>query len=420
MTRNINTLGLGMARQPKTVIFGPGQRRQISNIVAGIATHVLITTDERMAATDTFSEIVTALKSEGLTVSTFDGALPDLPRKNILEVVERYSLDPSGDGNIDAVLGIGGGSCLDLAKVVSVVLSNGGNVRDYYGEFNVPGPGLPVVAVPTTGGTGSEVTSIAVIFDDILNAKVGVASPHLEPVAAIIDPELTLTCPPGLTAATAADALSHLIEAFTARAKNPSPEDIATKLYVGKNLITDIFARKGLELLNKSLQRVVDDPSDIEARGDVMFAAYCSGMAINTTGTAAAHAIQSAISAVSHASHGFGVGALLPYVMRFNLPNRVAEFAEIGRLLNVAEVDQPELEQAHRGIERVEELLQIVGAPLNLSEIGVTLDHIEKIAEQSMLATRLIANNPRELDKQATMAILEKGCQDDRSWWTLA
>jgi len=419
MNRNINTLGLGMVRQPKTVIFGPGQRRQISNIVAGLATHVLIITDERMAATEEFSEIARALKAEGLTLSTYDAALPDLPRQNILDVAERYGSQTPGDGAIDAVLGIGGGSCLDLAKIVSVVLANGGNVRDYYGEFNVPGPGLPVVTVPTTGGTGSEVTSIAVIFDDILDAKVGVASPHLEPVAAIIDPELTLTCPPGLTAATAADALSHLIEAYTARAKNPSPEDIATKLYVGKNLLTDIFAGKGLELLNKSLQRVVDDPSDIDARGDVMFAAYCSGMAINTTGTASAHAIQSAISAVSQASHGFGVGALLPYVMRFNLPARIAEFAEIGRLLGVADAGQPELDQAHHAIERVEELLQIVGAPLNLSEIGVKPEHIEQIAKQAMLATRLIANNPRDVSQADVTAMLEKGCQDDRSWWTV-
>lgn len=419
MNRNTNTLGLGMIRQPKTVVFGPGQRSQIANIAAGLAKHLLVTTDERMAASEEFAEIAAALKAAGITLSIFDGALPDLPRQNIVDVVERHGAAQGGAGKVDAVLGIGGGSCLDLAKIVSVAISNGGNVRDYYGEFCVPGPGLPVIAVPTTGGTGSEVTSISVIFDDILNTKVGVASPHLEPVAAIIDPELTLTCPPGLTAATAADALSHLIEAYTARAKNPSPEDIATKLYVGKNLMTDIFASKGLELLNKSVQRVVDDPGDIDARGDVMFAAYCAGMAINTTGTAAAHAIQSPLASVSPASHGFGVGALLPYVMRFNLPTRVTEFAEIGRLFGVADTSEPELEQAHRGIERVEELLQIVGAPLNLSDIGVKEKDIPQLAEQAMRATRLIANNPRDVSLESVTAILEKGCQDDRSWWTL-
>ena len=160
MNRNINTLGLGMVRQPKTVIFGPGQRSQIANIVAGLATHVLITTDERMAASTEFSEILDALKAKGLAVSIFDGALPDLPISNILDVVDRFGPDKMASNPVDGVLGIGGGSCLDLAKFVSVTLANGGNVRDYYGELNVPGPGLPVIAVPTTGGTGSEVTSI--------------------------------------------------------------------------------------------------------------------------------------------------------------------------------------------------------------------------------------------------------------------
>jgi alcohol dehydrogenase class IV len=202
-----------------------------------------------MAAGAVFAEIVASLQAAGIAVQTYDKALPDLPRSNIDEVIARFGLRGAQQNPIGAILAIGGGSVMDLAKIVSVVMTNGGDVSSYYGEFKVPGPGIPVVTVPTTGGTGAEVTSIAVIFDDKLNVKLGVASPHLEPYAAVIDPELTLSCPPGLTAATAADALSHLIEAFTARAKNPAPEDVATKLYVGKNRITDVFAATGLELL---------------------------------------------------------------------------------------------------------------------------------------------------------------------------
>src|SRR4029077_2142129 len=134
-----------------------------------------------------------------------------------------------------------------------------------------------------------EVTSIAMVFDREQEMKVGIASPHLEPLIAIIDPELTISCPPALTAATGADALSHLVESFTAKSKNPTAEDIDTKLYVGKNRLTHIFAREGLRLMNGALERVVRTPGDIDARADVMLAAYCAGMAINTTGTAGIH-----------------------------------------------------------------------------------------------------------------------------------
>jgi alcohol dehydrogenase class IV len=413
------TSGLGLLRQPKSVLFGPGQRRQLPFITKGIASSVLIVTDARMAASEDFHEIKAGLEAHGIAVSVYSETEPDLPRDNILEVVSRYS-SSAAPRAIDAVIGIGGGSCLDLAKVAAIALVNQHDVRDYYGEFRVPAPGLPVITVPTTGGTGAEVTCISVVYDRDKGMKLGIASPHLEPYAAVIDPELTLSCPPGLTAATGADALSHLIEAFTARAKNPTPEEIDTKLYVGKNRLTDLFAGHGLSLLNSGLARVVANPQDINARADVMFAAYAAGMAINTTGTAGAHAIQSPMATYSDAPHGFGVGALLPYIMRFNLPARVDAFAEVGRIFGVADSSSPLIEQAHAAIQRVEELLEIVGAPLDLKAIGLKPEHFDAVADQAMMATRLLANNPRVLTREAVIAILRKGYEGDRSWWELA
>ncbi len=407
-------LGLGLVRQPKTVIFGPGQRNQLGFLAAGLARSVLVVTDGRMAASADFAAMMDDVKSKGVAVTLYARALPDLPRSNILEAVAEFG---AARQSIDAVIGIGGGSCLDLAKVVSIMLANGGEIRDYYGEFKVPGPGLPVIAVPTTGGTGAEVTCIAVVFDDEANMKVGIASPNLEPVAAIIDPELTLTCPPGLTAAVAADTLSHLVEAFTTRYKNPAPADIASKLYVGKNRITDLFCAKGLELVNHAVARVVAEPGNVAARGDMMFAAYCAGMAINSTGTAACHAIQAPIAAVSHAPHGFGVGALLPYVMRFNLPARVAEFAEMARILGAVDRSASEIDQARAAILRIEALLAAAGAPLNLRDIGVKPEHFDQLAAAAMKATRLTVNNPREMTEEAVRGILARGHADDRSWW---
>jgi alcohol dehydrogenase class IV len=408
-----NRLGLGFVRQPKTVLFGPGQRRQLGLMAKGLGRRALVVTDERMAQTPEFSALLANLTEEGVTPSVYDKALPDLPRSNIVEAVSLFK-----DKGVDVVVGVGGGSCMDLAKAVSVVLANGGDVRDFYGEFRVPGPGLPIVTIPTTGGTGAEVTSIAVIFDDESQMKMAITDAHLEPTAAIIDPELTITCPRGLTAATAADALSHLVEGFTARPKNPTPQELATKIYVGKNRITDIFCVKGLELMNASLGRVVANPSDLDARSDVMFAAYCAGMVVNTTGTAAAHAIQSPIAAFSHTPHGFGVGALLPYVMRFNLPYCTAQFAEIGRVLGVATSAEPELDQARAGLSRIEELLAAVGAPLELMSIGVTPEHFGRVAAQSLKASRLVLNNPAPMTEESVTALLRRGYANDRSWWT--
>ncbi len=405
---------LGLLRQPKTVLFGPGQRHQLPFLVAGIARHLLVTTDARMAQSPDFLGIIEGIRAKGTEVSIYAEAEPDLPRENIVDVVAQF-----GGREVDAILGIGGGSCMDLAKVVAVVLANEGDVRDYYGEFLVPGPGLPVITVPTTGGTGAEVTCVSVVFDREKGMKVGVASPFLEPYAAVIDPELTLSCPPGLTAATGADALSHLIETFTGRIKRPTPEEIDTKLYVGKNRLADMFARNGLHLLNTSLEAVAADPSDLEARSDTMLAAFNAGMAINTAGTAGAHAIQGAIGNLTHTPHGFGISALLPYIMRFNLPARTAEFAEIGRIFGVADPAAPGSEQAHAGILRVEELLAALGAPLDLKTLGLKPEDFGYVADQAMLATRLTANNPRELTRELVIEILERAYANDRSWWVV-
>jgi len=412
--RTTNDLGVGLLRQPAMVLFGPGQRRQIPRVVTAIAQRVLMVTDARMAASAEFGQIVEALVQQGVSVSVYDGTESDLPRRNVVDLVERF-----GTASVEAVVGIGGGSCMDLAKVASVVLTHGGDVRDYYGQFLVPGPGVPVITVPTTGGTGAEVTCISVVYDEDQGMKVGVASPHLEADAAIIDPELTLSCPPGLTAASGADALSHLIESFTGRAKNPGTEQLATTLYAGKNVLADVYARTGLALLNTSLPAVAANPSDLAARSDTLFGAYCAGMAINTAGTAGAHAIQSPIGNLTHTPHGFGISALLPYVMRYNLPTRIPEFAEIGRILGVAGVSESDERQAQSAIERIETLLATLGAPLDLRTLGLAPADFGFVAKQAMLATRLTANNPRELTADSVVSILERGYDGDRSWWQL-
>ncbi|SJN09682.1 Alcohol dehydrogenase [Leucobacter sp. 7(1)] len=410
-TENTNQLGLGLLRQPHSVIFGPGQRAQLPYLVAQHGRRALIVTDARMAKTPEFSEVVVAFENVGLEVRVYAEVSPELPRENIQQAAAAYS-----DAGIDVVVGIGGGSCLDMAKVTALVLAQGGDIRDYYGENLVQGPVLPIITVPTTAGTGAEVSCIGVVFDAERGVKVGVASSRLEPVATVIDPEFTLSAPPGLTAATAADALSHLVETFTDLAKNPSPEEMQQHLYVGKNVLTDIYCRHGLQLLNQSVERIAADPLDRDARADTMLAAFCGGMALNTAGTAAVHALQSPIGGLTNTPHGLGVGALLPYVMRYNLPARVSVFAELGRLLGVADSTAAELEQAIAGIERIDALLAALRVPADLSELGVTEQDLAVIAEQAMLSTRLLANNPREMTERDALGLLRRALTGDRSF----
>lgn len=415
MTNSVlNEIGLGLLRQPKAVYFGSGQRTQIPDLVRSLGQKVLICTDERMATTPEFLDIRGGLESAGLSVDVFSRTEPDLPRQNIIDIQSEYA-----GKAIDVVIGLGGGSCMDMAKVAALVLARGGDVRDYFGENQVDGAALPIVTVPTTGGTGAEVSCFAVVFDEERAVKVGVGSPHIQPTIAVIDPELTLTCPPGLTAATAADALSHLVESFTDRAKNPTPDQIAKHLYVGKNILTDVYCREGLSRANTSMEAVAQNPADIGARSDQMFAAYCGGMALNTAGTAACHAIQSPIGNLTHTPHGFGVGALLPYVMRFNIWANPVAFAEMSTCFGLFDAQKSEIENGRAAIVRVEQLLEAVGCPTDLKTLGLKPEDFDTVAEQAMLSTRLLANNPRELSVESIRFILERGYENDRTWWNL-
>lgn len=403
---------IGLLRQPKMVLFGAGKRHQLPFILKSFAKTVLLVTDERMHKTSECLEMIVALSNTGINVEVFDEVLPDVPRGNVNKAYQKFR-----NTKIDAVVGLGGGSCLDMAKVISVVLAHDVDVNTLYGEGLVPGPGFPVITIPTTGGTGAEVTCISVVYDEERKMKLGVASSHLEPYAAIVDPELTLSCPPALTAATGADALTHLVEAFTGKSKKPSPEQIDKHLYVGKNAFADIYARHGIKLLNHSLEAVIANPNDLQARTDTMMGAFAAGMAINTAGTAAAHAIQSPIGGLTHTAHGFGVGALLPYVMRFNLPTRIDEMAEIAETMGIVDSSESKLDKAKKAIRRVEEILTVIRAPIDLKELGVERKDFDFISDQALLATRLVANNPRELTKKAVLEILSRGYNQDLSWW---
>lgn len=395
----------GVTRAPARLIFGPGQRAALGAAAATLGQRALICTDQRFAALPVMQELLRDLADHGVTVQVFDGTRAELPLDAIRDCVQRYRpFDPQ------ILIGIGGGSCMDLAKMVSLLLTHPEPASRYYGEFKVPGPVRPVIALPTTSGTGSEVTPVAVIGDPERAMKVGVSSPELIPHTAICDPELVLECPPALTALSGADALAHAIEAFSAIRRPPAPSMAMQRVFVGKNVLSDQYSLTAIRLLSEHLAQAVENGHDIEARSAVMLGATYAGLSFGTAGTCAAHAIQYPVGALTHTPHGLGIGLLLPYTMQFNIESSQAEYAQIARAMGVRAAAN-ERAWAEAAIDAVKTLFARIGIPQSLASLGVTPADLDRLAEESMNAKRLVDNNPRPLDVSAMRAILEHAMQ---------
>jgi alcohol dehydrogenase len=300
------------------------------------------------------------------------------------------------------VVGLGGGSSIDLAKLVALGVAHGDDLRSFYGEEQVPGPIAPLIAVPTTAGTGSEVTPVAVLTDPAAVLKVGISSRHLIPTYALVDPTLTHGCPPSVTGHAGIDALAHAVEAFTAARRRLPPG--STGVFVGKNSLSDPLALVAVEQIAPHLVAAQRDEPD--ARAAVAYGSLCAGLAFATAGTAVAHALQYSIGARTHTPHGLGTGLLLAYAMRFNRPARLAEMAAIGRAMDVSGDEDCDERAADAAIAGVAELATAVGVPSSLAELQVTEDELPELARQALGVSRLIVNNPRELGEDDLLEIL--------------
>ncbi|RDV08062.1 iron-containing alcohol dehydrogenase [Arthrobacter sp. RT-1] len=400
----------GVLRLPRSVVVGAGQRFAIAGMAAEFGTNILICTDPRLAASDELKALVRSLEDRHLTVTVYGDTQAELPTPGILACVEELK-----GQDIDVIIGFGGGSCMDMAKVVSVLLTHGGKPSDYYGEFAVPGPTKPVIALPTTAGTGSEATAIAVVSDPDLGMKMGISSPHIIPFAAVCDPELTYSCPAPLTAATGADTLVHLVESFTAITREPTPELAAERVFVGKNILTDSIALNGIGLVGRSLVTAYKDPENIEARAGMMLAALYGGVVLSNAGTAAAHAIQYPVGALTHTPHGVGVGLLLPYVVRHNFQAIQPQLAQIAEALGRDTKGLDPRAAAVAGVEAIDEVIAAIELPPTLKDLGLQESDLAQVAKLSLNSKRLIDNNPVPLDLDAVTSIVHAAFAGDRT-----
>lgn len=400
----------GVLRLPRSVVVGAQQRFAVADIAAEFGTDVLICTDPRLAVSEDLSALVRSLEDKNLTVRVYGDTQAELPVPGIVACVEELN-----GQEIDVIIGFGGGSCMDMAKVVSVLLTHGGKPSDYYGEFAVPGPVKPVIALPTTAGTGSEATAIAVVSDPELGMKMGISSPHIIPFASVCDPELTYSCPPSLTAATGADTFVHLVESFTAITREPTSSLASERVFVGKNILTDSIALNGIGLVGRSLVTAYKDPENTEARAGMMLAALYGGVVLSNAGTAAAHAIQYPVGALTHTPHGVGVGLLLPYVVRHNFEAIQPQLAQIAEALGRDIRGLDTRAAAVAGVEAIDEVIAAIELPPTLQDLGVQESDLAQIAKLSLNSKRLIDNNPVPLDLDAVTSIVSAAYAGDRT-----
>ncbi|RFZ82457.1 iron-containing alcohol dehydrogenase [Shinella sp. WSJ-2] len=392
----------GTLRAPRELLFGAGQRHALGSVAASLGRRALVITDTRLAGDADFLMLVRQLEEADIAVAVDSTTLPDVPVESAVQSAENArNFAP------DLVIGIGGGSCLDMAKCVALLLAHDGRPQDYYGEHAVPGPVMPLIAIPTTAGTGSEVTPVAVLSDAERSLKVGISSPHLIPTVSICDPELTLSCPPALTAIAGADALTHALEALTAIRREPVPGIAQQRVFVGKNELSDQFALSAISLLWQGLEAACTNGGDRAAREKVMLGATLAGLAFGVAGTAAAHAIQYPVGALTHTAHGLGVACLMPYVMTWNAP---VIHDELARIAQAAGLSGPE-----DVIPALASLFARIGIPSTLRDLGLEESRLTWVAEQSIGIARLIQNNPRPLNLDTMQNLVAAAYHGDRS-----
>lgn len=376
-------------RSAGNLLFGRNAVRELGGVLDRIGSkRVFVVTDQVLARVGIVDQVKEAA---GRPIEVFDGGEPE-PSLGMI----RTGIAAAKEFRPDTIVGLGGGSNMDAAKLAAVVLGHGGDVLDYVGENKVPGPVMPLVCVPTTAGTGSEVSQAAVFTNTDIQLKVSVVSYYLRPTAAVVDPLLTVSCPPKVTADSGIDTLTHAIEGFTAvdNATYPLPPG-ETSVYQGKNPLADMCAEKAITLVGKYLRRAVRDGKDLEARDGMALAATLGGLAFSNAGVALVHAMEYPVGAAVHVSHGAGNGLLLPFVMRYNAPVRQEEFGYIAELLGDDTTGEFEAGAAEAAIMAVEQLKRDIGIPSRLRDIGVKEEMLAVFAEKAFSFKRLMRVNAR-------------------------
>ena len=373
------------------VLYKPGLVDDIGNEVEGLGSkRAFIVADAGVAQAGLLDHVRGGLERAVEVVGVFT----DVPSDSEVATVEQVAAQ-ARDAGADLLVAIGGGSPIDTAKAVRILLTEGGDLRDYEGANLLTRPLTPMIAIPTTAGTGSEVTWAAVIHDQQTGIKLHFISPVLAPTLAVLDPEMTRSLPPRLTAATGIDALSHAIEAFVGKGNNP---------------ITDSLALQAIDMISNNLRAATHSGDDMEARGQMLVASCIAGIAFSSgiygANVGIVHAMAHMVGAHSHVHHGTAIAILLPHGMRFNssvVPNR---YSRIARSMGVNAGGRPEMEVIEDGVAAVAALVAECGLPTRLRDVGVSEDDIPALAEATTVEGAIFTN-PRSVSAEEAAEVLQ-------------
>ena len=364
----------------RSIIAEPGAAGQTGALAASLGCRsVLVVSDHGVRSLGLLDRALDSLAAAGLSVSVFAGVVADPPVGLVLDAVAQAKSE-----GIDGVIGIGGGSPMDVAKLVALLASSGETIDAIYGVGLARGPRLPLILAPTTAGTGSEVTPIAIVTTGE-GEKKGIVSPLLLPDVALLDATLTLSCPRAVTAATGIDAMVHAIEAITSRRL--------------KNPISDCLAKEALRLISRNIRTACETGDDLAARQAMLTGSMLAGMAFANAPVAAVHALAYPVGARFHVPHGLSNALVLPHVLRFNLDAARAHYDEIAEIVLGDGADAAAL------IGWLAALPAGLGLPTRLSEVGIGAGDLDALASDAMRQTRLLINNPREMTLASAGAI---------------
>ena len=372
--------------------FGSGMSVSSSQEICKIlGSNILFITDKDLMSLKLTEPTLNELKKFSSKVEIFEDVEADPSLKTLLNSIEiGKKMKATG------VIGFGGGSSMDVAKLTSLILGSDENIEEVWGVSNAKGPRLPLVLVPTTAGTGSEVTPISIITVGEEEKK-GVSSPIILPDVAILDPDLTIGLPAHTTAATGIDAMVHAIEGYASANKNNNP-------------ISKMLSIEALKLLGGSIEKAVFDGSNIEARGNMLIGAMLAGKSFANSPVAAVHALAYPIGGTFHVSHGLSNSLVLPYVLRFNSADNKAtkDYAELAPFVFPdININQGSQAVCSEFIDRMERLSKKLGLPQKLREVNIPKEACIKMAKDAMKQTRLLVNNPREVTEKDALNIYE-------------
>lgn len=371
-----------------SIVFEPGASARLGALAGRrLGASILFVTDPGLRRLGLCDPALASLEAEGGKVAVFDTVEADPSRVTLMKAVEAGRA-----AGATGVVGFGGGSSLDVAKLAALLLGSGEDLDQAWGVALAKGPRLPLVLVPTTSGTGSEVTPVSIITVGE-EEKRGVSSPVILPDIAVLDAGLTLGLPPAITAATGVDAMVHAIEAYASGNPNNNP-------------LSKMLARQALRLLGANIEKAVFEGSDIEARGAMLLGSMLAGQAFANSPVAAVHALAYPIGGTFHVPHGLSNALVLPHVLRFNAPDAAHLYAEIAAdafpHLSREEGDQG---RCAAFIEELADLSKRLGMQTRLAEVGIGAEHLAGMAADAMKQTRLLVNNPRPVTEADALAI---------------